>query len=167
MSNPMNSRGRARETQIPQGEAVAEFDSYQQATKLVNKLVANDFPPSLISIIGDDLKLVETIRGKLGYGRVALSGALTGSWIGLIFGLLFGAGIVVDPAGDVAYQPQNFLSALVIGAGIGMLFNIIRFSASKNRREFLSYPQTIARTYRVVVPATELSKARSLVSIPD
>jgi len=74
---------------------------------------------------------------------------------------------VVDPAGDVTYQPQNFLSALVIGAGIGMLFNIIRFSSSKNRREFLSYPQTIAKTYRVVVPATELAKARSLVSIPD
>ena len=163
----MNSRGRARETQIPQGEAVAEFETYQQATKLVNKLVANDFPPTLISIVGDDLKLVETIRGKLGYGRVALSGALTGSWIGLIFGLLFGAGIVVDPAGDVTYQPQNFLSALVIGAGIGMLFNIIRFSSSKNRREFLSYPQTIAKTYRVVVPATELAKARGLVSIPD
>jgi hypothetical protein len=163
----MNNRGRARETQIPQGEAVAEFETYQQATKLVNKLVSNDFPPSLISIVGDDLKLVETIRGKLGYGRVALSGAITGSWIGLIFGLLFGVGFAVDTSGEAISQAQNFFSAVIIGAGIGMLFNIIRFSASKNRREFLSYPQTIAKTYRVVVPATELAKARSLVSIPD
>jgi hypothetical protein len=163
----MNNRGRARETQIPQGEAVAEFDTYQQATKLVNKLVSNDFPPSLISIVGDDLKLVETIRGKLGYGRVALSGAITGSWIGLIFGLLFGVGFAVDSSGEAVGQAQNFFSAVIIGAGIGMLFNIIRFSASKNRREFLSYPQTIAKSYRVVVPATELAKARSLVSIPD
>jgi hypothetical protein len=121
----------------------------------------------LISIVGDDLKLVETIRGKLGYGRVALSGAITGSWIGLIFGLLFGVGFAVDTSGEAISQAQNFFSAVIIGAGIGMLFNIIRFSASKNRREFLSYPQTIAKTYRVVVPATELAKARSLVSIPD
>lgn len=167
MSNPINNRGRARETQIPQGEAVAEFETYQQATKLVNKLVANDFPPSLISIVGEDLKLVETVRAKLGYARVALSGAITGSWIGLIFGLLFGVGFAVDTSGETISQAQNFFSAVVIGAGIGMLFNIIRFSASKNRREFLSYPQTIAKTYRVVVPATELAKARSLVSIPD
>jgi hypothetical protein len=84
----MNSRGRARETQIPRGEAVAEFETYQQATKLVNKLVANDFPPTLISIVGDDLKLVETIRGKL---RIWPSrpqwSLLTGSWIGLILDL--------------------------------------------------------------------------------
>jgi len=167
MSNPLNGRGRARDSQIPQGESVGEFDNYQKASQLVNKLVANDFPPSLITIIGDDLKLVETVRSKLGFGRIALSGAVTGSWIGLIFGLLFGAGINADGSGDVVFQPQNFISALVIGAGIGMLFNIIRFSISKNRREYLSYPQTIAKTYRVVVPATELAKARSLVSVPD
>jgi len=57
MSNPLNGRGRARESQIPQGESVGEFDSYQKASQLVNKLVANDFPPSLITIVGDDLKL--------------------------------------------------------------------------------------------------------------
>ncbi|MTA83968.1 MAG: hypothetical protein F2552_03630, partial [Actinobacteria bacterium] len=76
---------------LPEGEVVGQFKNYLEAVKVVEQLVENGFPARLVSIIGSDLKTVETLKGKIGYGRVALSGAVTGCWIGLFFGLLLGA----------------------------------------------------------------------------
>lgn len=165
MSNPNPSRGRGRVQEIPNGESIADFTDYAAAVAFVNSLIAKDFPPTLISIIGDDLKLVETVRAKLGYGRIALSGAITGAWIGLLLGLLFGAGFTSDAGQVTGFEATSFLSAAVIGVGVGMMVNIIRFALNKNKRQFLSFPQTIARNYRVVVPATEVIAAKNLLNL--
>ena len=140
---------------LPEGEVLAHFTNYREAVKAVEQLVENGFPPSMISIIGSDLKTVETLKGKLGYGRVALSGAVTGSWIGLFFGLVFGA---TSAAEQVVVT--NLTSGIVIGAGIGMLFNVIRFSLAKNKRTFVSGQAVVAKKYDVVVPTGALNDAK-------
>ena len=54
----------------------------------------------------------------------------------------------------------NVGAGIVIGAGIGMLINIIRFSLTKNRRGFISGQMVVAKKYEVVVPGNlaELAK---------
>ena len=139
---------------------LAQFKNYREAVKAVEQLVENGFPPSLISIIGSDLKTVETLKGKLGYGRVALSGAVTGSWIGLFLGLVFGA---TSSAEQVVVT--NLTAGIVIGAGIGMFFNVIRFSLARNKRTFISGQAVVAKKYDVVVPVGQLNEAKKAMKL--
>jgi hypothetical protein len=149
---------------IPTGHSLGEFSSYKEATDFVNRLIEGEFAAAKISIIGSDLKLVERVRGRLGYGRVALGGALTGIWIGLLLAILFGAGIEVTADNQINYVPERFIAALVIGIGVGMLINILRFSFSKNKRNFVSAPVSVAQSYQVVVPNEAADAAREALA---
>ncbi len=158
-------KSRRTSPSVPKGHSLGEFPNYQNATQLVERLIAGDFAPNKISIIGHDPVLVERVRSRLGYGRVALSGAVTGFWIGLIFALLLGTGIEVSPDGGVNYLPQQFFSVLVVGAGLGMLFQVIRFSVTKNKRGFLSSQMPIATRYEVIVPDEDALGALKILGL--
>ena len=107
MSDPNNSqRRKGQAASIPKGHSLGEFRTHTEATEFVNRLVAGEFKANRVSIIGHDLVMVESVRSRLGYGRVALSGALTGFWLGLIFALLVGAGIDTSADGTVAYAKR-------------------------------------------------------------
>lgn len=149
---------------IPTGHSVGEFKNYTDATALVDRLIDGDFPAQQIVIVGSGVKLVERIRGRLGYGRVAYSGAITGIWMGLIFAILIGAGVEVSATGEVSYNASEFIAAVVMGAGIGMLINIVRFSFTKNRRGFISMAQSVAESYQVLVPEAEAAKANQALN---
>ena len=161
------SKPKSRRTapSVPRGHSLGEFPNYQDATNLIERLIAGDFSPNKISIIGHDPVLVERVRARLGYGRVALSGAVTGFWMGLIFALLIGAGMEVSPEGGVTYLPQQFFSVLVVAAGLGMLFQIIRFTATKNKRSFLSSQMPIATRYEVIVPNEDALGALKILGL--
>jgi len=103
-----NSRSKQVGPTVPKGHVLGEFTNYQEATAMVDRLLQGDFKATDVSIVGHDPVLVERIRSRLGYGRVAASGALTGFWIGLIFALLIGAGVTVMPDGGISYNPQEF-----------------------------------------------------------
>lgn len=149
---------------IPRGHSLAEFRTHAEASEYVNKLVQADFAANKISIIGHDLVLVERVRSRLGYGRVAGSGAVTGFWLGLIFALILGAGVDVSAEGNVSYVPQEFMAVVLMAAGGGMLFNILRFVATKNRRGFLSSQMPVAARYEVIVPEEDAVAARSALA---
>lgn len=160
-----NPKSRRTAPSVPRGHSLGEFSNYQDATKLVERLIAGDFAPTKISIIGHDPVLVERVRSRLGYGRVALSGAVTGFWMGLIFALLIGAGMEVTPEGGVNYLPQQFFSVMFVAAGLGMLFQIIRFTATKNKRSFLSSQMPIATRYEVIVPDEDALGALKILGL--
>jgi len=127
--------------------------------------VAGDFKANKVTILGHDLVMVEKVRSRLGYGRVAASGAITGFWLGLIFALLIGAGFDVGVDGGTNYVPQEFLAVVVIAAGVGMLVNILRFLASKNKRGFLSSQMPVASRYEVIVPEEDAAKAMQNINM--
>lgn len=165
MSELRNS-GRKKQTGpvIPRGHTVGEFQNYQDASAMVTKLVQGDFPAVKISIVGHDPVIVESVRSKLGYGRIALSGSLTGFWLGLIFALLLGVGFTTTPDGEATYQPQTFGAVLIVAAGIGMLINILRFAFSKSKRGYLSTQMPVATRYEVIVPSDEAAEATKALS---
>lgn len=133
---------------------VADFTQYEEAVAYVEKLVSNGFPAGFIAIVGTDVRTVERVRGKLSYARVALNGAITGSWMGLIFGFLFG-----DAAATEMNIASPLTASIMIGAGLGILFNVLRLSMMKSKRQFISQSSVIALKYQVQVPASLVGQA--------
>ena len=59
---------------VPKGDTVGSYNSYLDAQKAVDYLADQQFPVQMVSIVGNDLKMVERVTGRLTYPRVALSG---------------------------------------------------------------------------------------------
>ena len=156
---PFTRRGMPREPVLPRGEVVATFESYQEAQAAVDRLAAAEFPVTEISIVGSDLKSVESVTGKLSYGRAALAGALSGLWVGLFFGLLL---VLLSPT---TTTPLFLGAAALIGAGFGMLFNMVVYSIGKRRRDYTSVMQVVASSYSVIVSPEHANRARNLLDV--
>jgi hypothetical protein len=128
---------------LPRGDVLGTYDSYPEAQRVVAKLAEADFPVAKLSIVGNDLKTVERVTGKMTYGRAALAGALSGLWLGFFFGIVLT--LFSPSAGGL------FAAAAVIGAGFGMLYGIVSFAITKRQRDFTSIHQVLATTYQIVV----------------
>lgn len=150
---------------VPQGEVIADFTQYVDAVAYVEKLVANNFPAGMIAIVGSDLRSVERVRGRMSYARVAINGAITGSWLGLIYAFLFGPAI--DTSNIVSGSNSSMGASIVIGAGIGMLFQVLRFTMTRNKRGFVSQSSMVASKYQIQVPASMVSQANTAALAPD
>ena len=53
-----------------------------------------------------------------------------------------------------------------IAAGIGMIFNIVRFAMSRNKRSFVSSSMVMAKEYEVQVPSNLLAQAKEAAAKP-
>ncbi|QWS32415.1 general stress protein [Curtobacterium aetherium] len=140
---------------LPRGDVLGTYDSYPEAQRVVAKLAEADFPVAKLSIVGNDLKTVERVTGKMTYGRAALAGALSGLWLGFFFGIVL-----------TLFSPQAgglFAAAAVIGAGFGMLYGIVSFAITKRQRDFTSIHQVLATTYQIVVDPQLSGQAQRLL----
>ncbi len=161
MSTPTPNPGRrmSRMPELPKGEVISTYDRYADAMQAVDCLVRADFPVNEVSILGNDLRSVERVTGRLSYGRVALMGALSGAYLGLFLGLLL-----------FIFQPENaaifgvFLAAIAIGAGFGMLFAVLSYAMNRNRRGFSSVMQFVASRYDLITEPALVGRARGILS---
>ncbi len=81
-----NNRTPAPHTrQRPSGWPVGSFESYLDAQAAVDKLSDQEFPVDALTIVGVDLLEVENVTGRLTWGKVIGSGALSGA--GSVFSL--------------------------------------------------------------------------------
>ena len=145
---------------MPKGQVIGKFTDYTEAVAFVDVLVHHGFPAGAVAIVGKDLRTVERVRGKMTYGRIALSGAVTGSWLGLLIGLFLGGS--TDP--NATPVPGSTFSSVLIGAGLGMLINILRFSVVRNKRAFVSQSSVVASKYEVQVPGNLVEQAEKAIS---
>ncbi|WP_024356333.1 general stress protein [Leucobacter chironomi] len=155
---PLSSSRAPLMPEIPQGEIVSTYDRYEDAKHAVDVLARASFPVQRISIVGNDVRSVERVTGRLSYGRVALMGALSGAYLGLFLGLLL-----------FIFQPDNaaifgvFISAVVIGAGFGMLFGVLSYAMNRNRRDFSSVMQMVATRYDLITEPELVHEARRIL----
>jgi hypothetical protein len=156
--SPFGGRAAALYPVLPKGEVLATYTTYNEAQLAVDVLAKADFPVKQLSIVGNDLKTVERVTGKLTWGRVALAGAASGAWLGVFFGLLF---FIFSP--DGAGLPFVF-AAVLMGAGFGMLFGLVSYALNRRRKDFTSTMQVIAGNYQVIVDVELLNKARNLLA---
>jgi len=158
MTSPVNDAS-ARFPTIPRGEVIGRYENYLDAQKMVDYLADNDFPVSNVSIIGNDLKLVERVRSKLSYPRVAAQGASQGAVIGIFFGLLLM--LFAEPGqGSLV----SVVAAALLGAVLFMLMGVIGYALQRGQRDFASTRQVLPSTWDVVVDHTVAGQAKRLAS---
>jgi hypothetical protein len=138
------------------GQTVASFSTYEAAQKAVSTLIAGDVPARDITIVGQGLRSVERVTGRLGYASAARSGAING----MLLGLLFSAILVI---GSPSVPIQAFVGVLFVGIAIGMLLSIITYSFVRRRRDYASVMQVVADHYEVTVTAAGIHRARQIL----
>jgi hypothetical protein len=141
---------------VPKGDTVGSYTSYLDAQKAVDYLADQQFPVQLVSIVGNDLKMVERVTGRLTYPRVALSGALSGMWFGLFVGVMLS---FFSPTGGYF----SIITSVLMGAAFFMLFGIVTYAMQRGKRDFTSTSQVVATSYDVVVSFEASNEARRLL----
>ncbi|MFE1784854.1 general stress protein, partial [Streptomyces sp. NPDC059506] len=123
---------------------VGSYPTYPGAQRAVDFLSDSKFPVERTAIIGSDLRMVETVLGRLTRGRAALAGAGAGAWFGLLVALL----LAVFAAGGVNVL-LLVLSGLAYGAVFGAVFGFAGHAMSGGQRDFASRSQIVAARYDV------------------
>jgi hypothetical protein len=142
---------------LPRGELLGRYRSYEDAQKVVDHLAADhDFDVKALTIVGNDLRSVEKVRGRLSYPRVAGTGALQGALFGAFMGLLL---MLFAPEAPLL----NLAMAVLMGMAIWMIIGVVSFAARRGTRGFVSASQLTATTYDVVCDFQVAQKARQLV----
>ncbi|WP_194764725.1 general stress protein [Microbacterium sp. UFMG61] len=137
-----------------EGEIVASTRDYEGAQKTVSKLIAQEVPARDIAIVGQNVRTVERITGRLGYAAAARSGAVNGVLIGLFLSAIL---VIGNPEVPI----QLFVGFVFIGVALGMLLSLVTYAIVRRRRDFASVTQFAADHYEVRVQAASLAKARS------
>ncbi|MDR2257214.1 MAG: ECF transporter S component [Arthrobacter sp.] len=158
MTSPASQASAAFPT-IPRGEVIGRYENYLDAQKVVDYLADHDFPVVNVSIIGNDLKLVERVRGKLSYPRVAGQGAAQGAMLGVFFGLLL---MLFSQPGQGSAVP--LLAAVLLGAFLFMIMGVVSYALQRGKRDFSSTRQVLPSTWDVVVEHAVAAQARQLVA---
>ncbi|WP_205791545.1 general stress protein [Microbacterium sulfonylureivorans] len=138
------------------GQTIASFPTYDAAQKAVSSLIAAEVPARDIAIVGQGLRSVERVTGRLGYASAARSGAING----VLLGLLFSAILVI---GSPSVPIQAFVGVLFVGIAIGMLLSIVTYSFVRRRRDYASVMQVVADHYEVTVTAASIHRARQVL----
>ena len=150
---PSNAPFRAAALTNKPQHLLATFPTYAGAEQLVDKLSDSGFPVEHVRIVGNGLRSVEYVTGRLTSGRAALAGAATGAWIGLLIGIL----INLFSAGSTSFA--NVLGSVVIGALWWAAFGYFAHRATHGRRDFASVKGMEAEQYQVYVDADQADHA--------
>jgi heat induced stress protein YflT len=157
MSQRINPRG-PQLPQAPTGLPVGSYPTYAEAQKAVDFLSDNEFPVENCTIVGNDLRMVERVTGRLTRGRVALAGALGGGWWGLFVGLL----LVLFSTGVNAFALLLF--GLLSGAVFGAVTALVGYSFTGGQRDFTSTTSVVANSYDVLCQHQHAEAARGLLA---
>jgi hypothetical protein len=141
------------------GVQVGSYDSYEQAQAAVDYLSDEKFPVENVTIIGTDLRMIETVTGRLTWGRAIAAGAAGGAWWGLFVGLLLGI-FSTTGSGWVG----TLLLGLAIGLVFGAAFGAAGYGATQGRRDFTSTSRITASRYDVMCHPAHAEDARALLA---
>jgi hypothetical protein len=145
--------------------SLVSFETYAEAERAVDYLADNGFPVDRVAIIGQDLRLVEQVIGRMDYGRAALSGAASGALPGALIGWIFGLFNWLNP---VVAGLLLALYGLIFGAVVGALLAMLIYAAQHGRRDFTSVRGVMPSRYEVVADSEVADEAaRLLAKMPD
>jgi hypothetical protein len=140
---------------------VRECATYEEAQHAVDYLSDREIEVSGIQIVGTDLRMVETVTGRMSYGRAAGAGMVTGAWFGLLVGMLLG--LFANPDQDPSWTTLLLLGVLW-GAMFGIVYGLIAHAATRGRRDFSSRSKFEASQYQVTCPVPISGKVRQTLA---
>ncbi|MCZ2858210.1 general stress protein [Blastococcus sp. VKM Ac-2987] len=141
------------------GVQVGSYDSYERAQAAVDHLSDEKFAVENVTIIGTDLRMIETVTGRLTMGRAVAAGAAAGAWWGLFVGLLLG---IFAP--DGSNWIGSVLTGLLIGLAFGAAFGGMGYAATRGRRDFTSTNKITASRYDVMCHPSHAEEARAMLA---
>ncbi|MCC4248457.1 MULTISPECIES: general stress protein [Microbacterium] len=142
----------------PERRVLSSFTDYTGAQAAVDRLADAGFPVEHTSIVGQGVRIVEQVTGRMTRGRAAGYGAASGAWFGLLIGLILG---LLVPFGSWLLL---LLWGLVLGAVWGAVFGFAGHALTGGRRDFSSVQGLEAERWDVMVDAEHLGRAQSLLS---
>src|SRR5215217_7969441 len=125
---------------------VASYDSYAEAQRAVDHLSDERFPVERVSIVAEDLRFVEQVTGRRGYGQAALSGAASGAVVGAFFGFFLGLLSLVDPLVSALIL---VIYGLIFGAILGAILGLVSHALTAGQRDFSSVAGVEAGRYNI------------------
>lgn len=140
---------------------VASYESYPEAQRAVDYLSDRRFPVERVAIVAEDLRFVEQVTGRMGYGQAALQGAGLGALIGLVFGFFLGLFSLFNPLISAIYLAIIWL---IYGAIIGLIVGLIGHALSGGQRDFSSIEGIQAGRYNVMVDEEVADEASELLA---
>ncbi|MDF5755327.1 general stress protein [Spongiactinospora sp. TRM90649] len=138
---------------------LVSYDNYASAQRTVDKLSDTGFPVEHVSIVGSDLRLEETVTGRVTNARAALTGAGSGVLFGAIVGLFLGLFTSTTASFIVLV-----LWAALWGSVLGAAFGFINHAFQRGQRDFASRNALVAGRYDVMVAAAHLERARAVLT---
>ncbi|MBI0447105.1 general stress protein, partial [Deinococcus sp. DB0503] len=138
---------------------VATYPTYAEAQRAVDYLSDQHFPVERLAIVGEGLKTIEQVTGRLDWGRAASLGFGQGLFIGLFVGLLFG--LLGLAGGSLLYVVAY---GMVMGALTGLVWGLIGYALSGGRRDFTSIGGMRADHYVILADAEVAEQARTLLA---
>lgn len=145
---------------LMQRPVLASFDKYADAQAAVDTLSDKRFPVQHLAIVGEDLRTVEAVLGRMSWGRAALSGMATFAWFGVLIGLF------VSFFGSQDSAPtQLILLGLLFGAAFGIVFGMVSYAFTGGKRDFVSRQAVQATRYDVRCDAEVLGQARGILGL--
>jgi hypothetical protein len=136
---------------------IASYGDYRQAQQAVDFLADEKFPVEHVTIVGSGLKLVETVTGRLTWGRAALAGVTSGLWLGLLVGWF----VAVFSEGSSTWV--IVLSGALWGIAAGVALSLGLYASTRGQRDFVSHQQLRADAYDVTVDSRHADNARSVL----
>jgi hypothetical protein len=146
----------------PQRVVVASYGSYAEAQRAVDYLSDEGFSVERVAIVAEDLRLVEQVTGRMGYGRAALQGAGFGAMSGVILG--FFSGFLFSSFNPLASAPYLAILWLIYGAIIGFIVGLMALALSGGRRDFSSVEGIQAARYNVMADEEVADEASQLLA---
>ena len=151
----MTTQGMPSMDPRPTGLTIGTYDTYREAQRAVDYLSDEKFPVEHTTIVGNNLRQVEKITGRLSWGRALTAGLASGAWFGLFVGVLLG--IFAPDGGWLA----ALLTGLVLGGLFGMAFGAIGYGQLRGSRDFTSRTSVVATTYDVLCDFKFAEEARN------
>ncbi|ULE33510.1 general stress protein [Mycobacterium sp. IDR2000157661] len=162
MSEPTNATEHqdADARTLDKRRLLASFSDYADAQALVDRMSDGGFPVEHVSIVGDGVRTVEHVTGRVTKAKAALAGAGTGAWLGAFVGLLF----LLFTVGPFWYWIWVLLIPILIGALFGAVFGFVAHWSTRGKRDFSSVQTLMASRYDVFVSTEHVEAATRFVS---
>jgi hypothetical protein len=136
-------------------------ETYEEAQRAVDHLSDRDFPVAALQIVGSDLRMVETVTGRMSYGKAAAAGLVSGAWFGLLVGMIVG----LFANGDAS---PGWLAmvvwGLLWGGAFGIVYGLLAHAATRGRRDFTSRSRIEAGHYDITCSSDQAETARAVLA---
>jgi hypothetical protein len=158
MSTSMGPRSAGAD--VTRRPVLVSFDDYADAQKAVDTLSDNAFPVQNVAIVGVDVRIVESVIGRLTWGKAAMSGMFSGAWFGVLIGLF--VGLFSSTTGSLF--PMVGLG-LLYGAAFGIVWGLVSHALTGGKRDFVSRQQLQAARYDVLCEQAVIGEARKILGL--